>query len=229
MGLQKKIDILELLLLMAKGWWLLLFFTTAFMLLSLFITDHLVKPIYEGEAILFIGKSESDKMPSLDDLNLQSRLLMDYAQLIQTRLIAQETIDRFGLNVTVDEFKDRLAVYMEEDSRFITLNYMDGDPSRAVEVTNYLAELLVSKGIEVMGINEISLVDKAVIQHTPVNISKQVNLAAGAMTGLLISILSILIRYKLDRRIKKENDLLQLGVYVLGNIPKHSSFKEAGL
>lgn len=224
----QEIDLLELLGIVIRKWWLILIFVVIAGGTSYYVTTEMITPIYEAKATLFIGK-EADLLSefSLTDLQVDNKLVVDYRELLKTRLVTEEVIEELGLqNVSTNQIVSMLSVSTISESRFIYIRFKDADPEIAAAIANKLSEVLVKVVAEVIGINNVQIVDAAIVPFGPISPSLRMNVAIAVVLGGMVALFLIFILHLLDNTIKKEEELeKKLGVPVLGVIPKHAEGK----
>ena len=223
----QEIDLLELVGVVLRKWWLILIFTVIAGGIAFYFTSNYVTPVYQAEAKLFIGK-EADLLGefSLTDLSLDSKLVVDYRELLKTRLVTEEVIQELGLNVSTNRLISNLSVVTISDSRFISIKFMDTNPEVAAAITNKLSEVLVDSVVQIIGIQNVQIVDAAIVPTFPVGPNIRSNVAIAVVLGGMLALFVIFVLHLVDNTIKKEDQLeKKLGVPVIGVIPKHKEGK----
>jgi len=223
----QEIDLLELIGIVLRKWWLILIFVIIAGGISYYFTINYITPTYEAKATLFIGK-EADLLGefSLTDLNLDNKLVVDYRELLKTRLVTEAVIQELGLNVSTTRLVDNLSVMTVSDSRFIHIAFIDTNPEIAASITNKLSEVLVDTVVDVIGIQNVQIVDAAIVPIKPIGPNLRMNVAIAIVLGGMLALFVIFILHLVDNTIKKEEQLeKKLGLPVLGVIPKHKEVK----
>ncbi len=222
-----EIDLRELIHLLLAGWkWMVLFVLVA-VFLSGYVTTRMIEPVYEAKSTLFIGK-ESDSIAgiSLSDLQIDNQLVVDYQELIKTRLVTQEVIDDLGLQTSVDNLVERLSVSGIKDSRFIHISFRDTNPELATKITNALSLSLVQHAEDIVGAENVVIVDSAILPLHPVEPNIYMNVAIAGILGLMLAIFLIFGLHMLDNTLKREEDVENLlGIPVLGVVPRFAEDK----
>lgn len=219
---RQEIELRELLHIVRRKWWILVAFVVASVLITGFVTRELIQPVYEAKSTVFIGK-ETDSIAgiSFTDLQLANQLVVDYQELIKTRLVTSEVIESLNLEISESAFVSRLDVRGIRDSRFIHILFRDEDPGLAMQIANSLSQSLVEGAREVVGVENVLIVDEAIVPTRPVSPNLQQNILIAGVLGLLLGFFLILFLHFLDNTIKREEDVeRQLELPVLGIVPR---------
>ena len=104
------------------------------------------EPTYEASALVMVGPKElSDGKIPLIPLapapETVQQLTHTMVVAIESRPVAEEVIQRLGLDMSPDELLSNLAIEQVETSQFIQLTYTDNDPGRAEEVVNTVGQV----------------------------------------------------------------------------------------
>lgn len=210
-----------------KMWWLILLFVAVGVGSAVFITKTFMVPVYETSTTMFIGK-DTDVFSgiSMSDLQIDSKLVLDYRELIKTKKVIREVIRQLNLDISYIELRDRLEVDTLSDSRFVSVYYIDVDAERAAQIVNKFSETLVVMAQDIVGVDNIQIVDYADVPKYPSGPNLTMNVILAALMGGFTSILIIFIIHKLDNRIRTKKDIEDLiGITVLTEIPKFKGVK----
>src|SRR5687768_2945851 len=133
-------------LLFKRKWWLIsgLIGTIAIGMVVTLATT----PVYQAQASLFIGQRQiSTAALQLGAVvtNLSDDLVRSYAQIIDSRSIAQRAISESGLEQTPGEIVRGLEALPVVDTQVVRIVYAASDPAVAERVTNAVAKAFVSE------------------------------------------------------------------------------------
>lgn len=218
----QEIDLVELMRVVLRKWWLILLLVVIAAGSSYYVTKEYVTPIYKAESTLFIGK-ENDLISgiSFSDLQVDNKLVVDYRELIKTRLVTSKVIEDLALITTPTEIIDNLGIDIISESRFMHVTYEDPIPARATQIVNKISEVLAKKAEEIVGVKNVQIVDFAIEPVLPISPSIKKNVAIAGVLGAMIALFIIFLQMMMDNTIKSEEDIEKLiGVPVLGVIPK---------
>lgn len=218
----QEIDLLELFRALLKKWWLILAFMVVFGGMAFYFTATYGTPIYRAQAEIFIGEESGSLTDiSLSDLTMDSQLLADYEELIKTRMITEEVIDKLSLVATRGTLVENLSITIIGESRFMFITFTDPIPERAQLIVNTLADVLADKAEKIMGVKRVQVIDYAITPKTPIGPSVKRNTALAALVGAVIAAGIVFITMMASNTIANEQEIEKmLGVPVLGSIPK---------
>jgi capsular polysaccharide biosynthesis protein len=166
------------------------------------------------------------------DLFLRSRL-SSYQQLLSTREMAQQVIDKGQLDISADQLLSNIHVQPLPDQSIVNLTIDDENPQRAQFIANTIADTFVQMNDEKnaalaegeLRVN-VSKLDTPQVPSAPYKPSTKVNVLAGGVIGLVFAFLLAFAVEFLDTSLKSPEDVQrQLGLPVLGSIPVISGEK----
>jgi len=109
----------------------------------------------------------------------------------------------------------------KNETRLIEIKVQDKDPQRAAEIANKVAEVFKEEVVEIMKVENINIVDNAIVPVNPIKPRLLMNVAVAFVLGLLVAVgLAFVIEY-FDDTIKSTEDVEHyLELTVLGTIPE---------
>ncbi|WP_212505758.1 YveK family protein [Anaerotalea alkaliphila] len=213
---------MELIHAVLAKWWIVACLGLLGMGSAAFVTAEYITPMYEAKTTLFIGKEANSLAGiSISDITLGDKLVGDYRELIKTRLIAEDVVRILELDMPYETLVGRLKISTISDSRFINVNFQDSDPAQAARITDTLSEVLVYRAEEIVGAENVRIVDYAVVPKSPVSPNLRMNVMIAGVLGAMAGLFLIFLLMMMDNTIKREGDIEKhLGISVLGVVPK---------
>ena len=215
-----EVNVGELLFVLLRKWWLIAL--SGILVASLFLagTKLFVTPKYKSVTKIFVLSQQDGNYLTSMDIQLSSYLTKDYAELIKSRTVAQEVIDRLELSMTPESLMSQVLVQTKTDTRIVTIIVENEDPELARELANVIREVSAKQIVDVMGVEAVNMVDEANLPLKPSSPNVRNNILLGCAWGCLLAIAFILLRYLLDDTIKSEEDVERyLNLTVLAAIP----------
>ena len=218
----EEIELKSLLQIIRKRWWAILLITIVAVAASAVYSFLIVKPIYQSNTSLYVGKNtESEAGIAYNDILLGDRLVNDYRELVKSRLISEIVINKLKLqNISASKMAEKLSVNSKKDTRLIEISATDEDPEVATAIADKVAEVFREKVTEIMQVENVQIIDKAEVPKSPIKPNKKMNLAIAGVLGLMIGFgLAFIIEY-FDDTIKTPDDIQKyLDLPVVGTIP----------
>ncbi|MDD3305521.1 MAG: Wzz/FepE/Etk N-terminal domain-containing protein [Acetobacterium sp.] len=220
----KEVNFKELFEIIIKKWWLILLLTIVGFGIAYIYTVKYVTPVYEANTVLYIGQ-EGGSLGSIDvslgQLNANSQLLVDYKQIASTRLVVNEVIKNLGLNISYDQFRNNVIIESVLDSRLFTVGFRHSDPQLAKQISDELAKQLTVAVLQIVGVENIRILDQALVPQVPISPNVPLNTIIGGLLGFFISLFVIILMFLMNDTVMNEDDIEKLiGIAVLGDIPE---------
>ena len=150
---------------MARAWWLVVVVAAVLASGAAYLVSSGLPKHYQATATLLVGESLSATNPSTDQLLAAQRLSATYASLATTRPLLQDTIQKLGLSIAVDDLAARVHARGANDSALLMITAEDTDPIRAAAIANTVAGVLIAESPAMQGGRQSSLqqsVDKSI-------------------------------------------------------------------
>ncbi|OUN46857.1 exopolysaccharide biosynthesis protein [Limosilactobacillus reuteri] len=122
-------------------------------------------------------------------------------------------------NLSTDELKEAISVTNQQNSQVFSLEVKTDDPQESAIVANTVANVFKSQIKKIMSINNVTIVSRASTPDEPSFPNKKLFALAGAVLGLILSFLYILIGDLLDTSIHDDDYMTnELGLTNLGHV-----------
>ena len=187
-------------------------------------------PTYEASAQVWVDQRQGDQQTNLAGTveGLQT-IILTMIHAIDSRPVADEAIQRLGLDMTPAELLDNLAIEQVESTSFIVLTYQSSDPVQAAQIVNTVGEVsseLISERSAAGSQLTANVYEEAMVPESPVSPDPLRNGLLAAMFGIMLGIgLALLMEY-LDRSWRSPEEVEQVsGVPTFATIPEFSLTK----
>ena len=122
-------------------------------------------------------------------------------------------------NFSTDELKKAISVQTQQNSQGFSLQVKTDDPQESAVVTNTVANVFKQQIKKIMSVNNVTIVSRASTPNSPSFPNKKLFALAGAVLGLVLSFLYILIGDLMDTSIHDDEYLTnELGLTNLGHV-----------
>lgn len=217
----------ELFILVLRKWWIILICLLVFTGVNGYISYEKLSDVYKAETTIYIGQEKNnDEAINLSTINLNNQLLGDYMEILKSRSVSEEVIKDLKLNMSVSQVKAGIIVSSNPGSRILKISYTDTNPKLAANIANKLCQVIINKTQEVIGLNNIKLIDTALIPKSPIGPNRIKNIAISGAIGIMLGILIIFIIEFSNNTFRNPEDAQKiLGISVIGSIPRFDGEK----
>jgi capsular exopolysaccharide synthesis family protein len=221
---ENEIELRQLLRIIRKriGW--IIGITLLALIISAVVSFYFLTPIYESSTSIMVNKVYSDNeiisSIQLNDINTNMRLAESYSQIIKSRRVADIVIEDMGLDYTYEQLENMTTVKLVNNTEFINISVTNANPKLARDITNTLASVFQEEVAKIMKVENVNILDPAVIPTNPIKPNKTMNVAIAGVLGIMLSLGLIFLVEFLDNTIKLPEDVKNhLNLNVVGAIP----------
>lgn len=220
----EEIDLKDIFGMLLRRWYIVLISVIVCSAAAALISIFVLNPVYQSNTTLYIGKNMDGEKTDLayNDVMLGSQLVKDYREIVKSRLVARQVIEELKLSdVTVDDLIGKLSVDLKNDTRVIQISASDGSPEMASSIANKVAEVFMTKVVDIMKVENVKIIDTAEVPQNPVKPNKKMNVAVGFLLGLMLGFGIIFLIEYFDNTIKTADDIKKyVDLPVIGTIPE---------
>lgn len=219
------LSIREVVGMFAGRWWIVVISLVLCVAAVSVYTLVFVEPEYQASTTLYVGKYKQTSTDSslYNELLVAQNLVKDYRQLVKSRMVTSIVIDEMDLSMSAQALASKINVSSVQDTRIILISVNDTDPQVAMSITNKVADVFTQKAIDVMKVENVQVIDAAILPASPVSPNVKMNIALAAVIGLVFGIALVFLIEFMDRTVKTPDDVRDvIDLPVLGMIPKYS-------
>lgn len=179
-----------------------------------------MKPKYTSTTRIYVVSRSSDTSLTNQDLQAGSYLVNDYKEVITSSEVLSSVIDQEKLSMSVGELSKDIAVTIPTDTRVISIAVTDTDAQRACDIANTVREVAAEKIKAVTKVDDVTTLESATKPTHPSSPNVKKNAAIGALAGVFLAVVGILVAEVLDDRVRRPEDIEEvLGMTLLGVVP----------
>ena len=216
---ESEIDLVEVFFTLVHSWRALILGALFGAVLLAAVHVFFIKPSFEASTELYI--TSNDSMISLQDLQIGTQVAEDYRQIIKSRFVLNQVIEAMQLDMSYDRLNSMVTVTNPNNTHIIKTAVRSGDLALSRDIANELLSISIERIYQVVGTNEPSVIDYSEANAVEdVSISFRKFVLIGALVGLLLVAVIVIIRMVMNSTIRTEDDVEKyLGMTVLSAIP----------
>lgn len=212
--MEETISLKELFDTLKKRVSLIVSITLVVMIVSAVVSYFIITPEYKSSTQILVNQTKDDSSAVINSGEVQAnvQLINTYSVILKSAAILNIVKDELDLDMSVSALNSKVIVESAQGSQVMTLSVTDSDPAVALQIANKTAEVFEKEIKNIMSIDNVTVLPLAEDQEnqSPVSPNPPLNIAIGAVVGLMIGIgLAFLLEY-LDNTIKTEQDIEKL-------------------
>lgn len=188
-------------------------------------------PVFQSSSTLYVTSGSDDNASSAYQGSLASQQrVASYSKLVHSDAIAGGAAKASGLDLSVPQARDALSASSQPNTVLLTVSARLENASDSIALSNAAASTLSSfvADLEKPSSGGVPLARLTIV--TPATTAQVVspathrNIAVGAFVGLLLGVLFVLVRLRLDSRFMSGEDVATAIAYpLLGSVPESDS------
>jgi capsular exopolysaccharide synthesis family protein len=190
---------------------------------TLFYNLAIKTPKYKTSTTVVLAQktNEATSQSTLNDININQKLVTTYSEIVKSKLILQQVIDELSLDTNVETLSKHISVTAVDDTEILKITVEDGNSALAAQIANKIAEVFGKEIKNIYKLDNVSIIDRAQI---PENVSNNTTLRDTVIAALIaifgVTAIAFIIYY-FDDTIKYGDDIeAKIGLPIAGKIVK---------
>lgn len=216
-----EIDLLQLLKVLKKNWRLIVLSTLSVALLATIYTFIFNPKKYVSESTLYLTPLvTADGQVDQNSINTNNNLIKNYMSIIEGDSILDGAAKKVGNNMSAANVKATLSVTNDANTQLIRIQSTTTNPQLSKDIVENVANLFINEMIEKLNVTNISIVDSAKVNNTPISTNNSKYIVLGAIVGFVLSCGYLTLQFIFDKRLRNKDEVEKyLGIPVLAEIP----------
>ena len=193
------------------------------LLLGYAYIEYIQVPMYHGSTtIILVQNSERsiNETMTQNELTVNEKLVKTYGEIITSRTVLEKVIEMLELNIEPSELSEKIKVNSISDTSILEVTVSDENNEKAATIANKLAEVFKDEVTQIYKLENVSIIDKAIIEEEPYNVNLIKQLMIYTIIGAIIACIFIFIIYYFDNTIKNKKEIeTKINLPVLGEVP----------
>ena len=218
--MEEEISLKELYQIVKKHFLTILISMIVGVLVSVLAMMFLVTPKYNSEAQLLVNQQSSQQNIQVSEIQSNIQMINTYRDIITGQSVLSTVNENLGGQYTITQLRDAITVDQGQNSQAFKVTAVMETAEDAQLVLNELVTTFETTIGEIYGDVEASIfvLSPATFNSNRVSPKLIIFILIGAIIGLAISILIILIIELMDTTVKEDDFLVQLGLINLGHV-----------
>ena len=217
----EEIDLKELFEFIKKKIGLLITITVVICLLGCIYGLFIQKPMYKSYTTIILGGNETTASQTItqSDITLNKNLVDTYAEIVKSRRVLEQVISELDLEETYEELSNKISVSSVNNTEIIKITVADSNPIEAKNVANVTANFFSKEVVKLYNMNNVNVLDEAILNEKPYNINIPKQLVIYMMIGFILAFGILFVIYYFDRSVKSAEQVEQkIKLPILGSV-----------
>ena len=185
------------------------------------VTIFLITDKYTATSRMYMVSASTDSVVNLSDLNLGTSLSSDYVELMKSRPVVEEVIEKLNLDMEYEDLLGMMDLSVVNDTRIVKISVTSTDPQQAMEIANQMAHTSKVRLPKVMDAPAPTIAEEAIVPQEKSAPSLKKNVMIGSLLCLVLILAVLTVRFITDDTIKSAEDLEKtFGIMPLSVIPE---------
>jgi len=201
---------------------IIIFITILFAILGFCYNEYIQVPMYHGTTTIILVQSNQQTNSNItqNEITINEKLISTYSEIIKSRSVLERVIEKLNLTTTTKELEKQISVNKVNDTSIIDITVSDKNNEKAALIANRLAKEFQKEITKIYNLENVSVIDEAIIEEEPHNVNKTKQMIIFIALGIIISSIIIFIIFYFDNTVKSKKDIdTYLKIPVLGEIP----------
>lgn len=220
----EEIELKEILEYYLKKTPVIILMTILVILVGYLYIEYYQIPMYHGKTTIILIQRDDTAINDLNktenQLNVNEKLVATYSEIIKSRRVLEQVINKLSLKKTYDELEEKISIDSVSETSIIEITVSDKNNEQAAIIANEIASTFKEEIVKIYNLENVSIIDEAIIETKPYNINLVKQLVIYGIVGLAIACIFIFIIYYFDTTIKSKKEIeTKLKLPVLGEVP----------
>lgn len=201
------------------------FILLLFVTIGYFYSFYYVTPMYSSSATIMLIQKDGNNVEGNNsitqaDITLNQNLLSTYTKIAKSDKVLEQVIKNLNLNASISDLYKNINVQSINNTEVFKISVNNKNSRLAADITNELTNIFSNEVKSLYSMNNVYIMDKAIVNPIPFNINHTRDIAIFAIVGLINSFVLIILIYLFDTTIKSEQDIEEYAnLSVLSTIP----------
>lgn len=224
---EQEIDLIELSKKIVKHLPMIIIFSIIVGAASFLLSKFVITPKYDSNTTMIVSNSNQNSDPNNPQTNVElgqiqanKALISTYSEIVKSKGIAERVINNLGLDMDYEEFSSKVSIEPVKDTQIISVKVVDTIPERAMDIANETANIFKSSIGEIMNVDNVQILDGAILPEEPSSPNIKKNTAIGIILGFVLGVAVVLFKEIADSSIKSSEEVTEyFDIPVIGIVP----------
>lgn len=222
----EEIDLKELLTFLKDKIKLFIIITVGVALIGCVYGLFIQTPLYSSYTTVILA---SENQIDQNAININKNLVDTYAEIAKSRRVLDKVIEELELDLSYEQLSNKISVTSVNDTEIIKIKTNDPNAILAKNIANSTAEYFTEEIVELMGLNNVDILDEAIESQEPYNINVIKQTIIYVIIGAVLAVAILFTIFYFDRTIKSVEQVEnKIKLPILGSVKVYNKVSKGG-
>ena len=169
-------------------------------------------PLYQSNTTVVLVKDENkndaeEDTISQNDITINQKLVSTYSEIIKSRLVLSQVIRELNLDYTYEKLYQEIGVSQVADTAILKIVVTDKSAEMSSKIANTLSEVFIKEISSIYKLNNVSIIDRALIPTAPSNINLMKDIVIIGILSCVGSVAIVFVIFYFDDTVRSIDDM----------------------
>ena len=226
--LKDEIKIMDIVDMLMRRWWIIFISMIIVSIMAFVYTEVFITPKFKSEGTLYVNstKEQVDQTMTINTINASQKMVNTYAEILKMRTFLEDVASDVDDKYSVKELQNMITISAVNETEIMNISVLSADPDDSYLIAHSILMRAPDELIRVVEAGSVKLLDDAKKNTVAVSPNLRQNTMIGALLGIIIGALIVLLLEFIDTRIKNSESIIsRYKEPLLGEIPSLTEFK----
>ncbi len=216
-----EIDVMELFKFFMSKVKIIILCVFIFVIIGIIYVNFIIIPKYHSSTTLILVSNDINQNSTMlqSEVTLNKNLVTTYSEIVKSRTVLTEVIDKLNLDVDVVNLSKQITVTSVENTEIIKIEVSDESAKRAQKIAKTTAIVFEKEVQRIYNLTNVSVVDEAYLADSPYNINPVKQVLIFMCMGLIIGLCIVFLIFYFDTSIKSSEEIEEkLNLPIIGKV-----------
>ena len=203
---QFNIDIPQIFNAMKKYWFTLFICGVVGMLLLLVVAFFFITPKYSASVDLLVNQKADTTQAQFTAQQADLQAINTYKDVLKKSVILEPVLKKVkeqdNYKGSLKTLQDSISISNETDSQVVSVTVTDVNAYIAADIANTIGTVFTQKIKKIMQVNNVTVVNKATVNTTPISPNKKLFALVGLLLGVVLGLAWVIVKEIFDTTVR---------------------------
>jgi len=220
--LKEELKLMDIVDMLMRRWWIMLISMIVVGIMAFIFTEVFISPSYRSTGALYVNasKEQTNQNITTGTISASQQLVNTYAEILKRRTFLEDVASDIDDKYTVKQLQNMITILPVNETEVMEISVLSNDSNDSYLIAHSVLMRAPDELMRVVEAGSVKLLDDAEENKVAVSPNIRQNTLIGALLGIILGALIILLLEFVDTRIKNADAIVsKYEEPLLGEIP----------